>query len=215
MSTSTRNNPCKYLYIFLLLTLFSCQQRSVEHPSITPPTEKFHVGDLAFRLGRSLQSGLIASAGNGAKSYSHIGIIIEQDSTLKVAHIEPDNTRPDERILCESLEDFFAYEDAVTGCVMRYDHLNDAQRTAIERHATRLLNSRVEFDHDYSLSDTTAMYCTELVEYIFSLESVELSQSRRHTLPLVSEPIILPSDIAENDNLTEIWQFTYDLRPAR
>ena len=215
MSISTRNNLCKYLCLFLLLALFGCQQRCVEPPSITPPAEDFCASDLAFRLGRSLQSGLIASAGNGARSYSHIGIIIKQDSAMMVVHIEPDNTRPDERIISESIEDFFAYEDAVAGCVMRYNDLNVAQRDAVGRHAVRLINSGVEFDHDYRLSDTTAMYCTELVEYIFSLEKIDLSQSRCHALPLVAEPVILPSGIAENSNLTEIWQFAYDLRPAR
>ena len=215
MSISIRNNLCKYLYLFLLLASSGCRQQIVEYPSVTPPVNKLCVGDIVFRLGRSLQSGFIASAGNGARSYSHIGIIIEQDSTLMVAHIVPDNTRSDERVLCESLGDFFAYEDAVAGCVMRYNGLNDVQRDAIEWHAVRLINSGIEFDHDYRQSDTTTMYCTELVEYVFSLENIDLSQSRRHTLPLVSEPIILPSDIAENNNLSKIWQFAYDLRPAR
>ena len=214
MSTSTRNKLCKYLLFILLAVSYGCRQRIVDYPSITPPVAEFSVGDIAFRLGRSVQSGFIASSGRGENSFSHIGVIVVCDSTLMVAHIEPDNTRPDERISCDRIEDFFAYDVAVAGCVMRYEGLDSARANAISRHALRLKDSGVEFDHDYLLSDTTAMYCTELVEYIFSLEGVELSQSRRRTLPLVSESVILPSDIAENEHLRDVWRFSYDL-PAR
>ena len=214
MLISTRNNLCKYLLVCLLVVLCGCRQKPADYPSITPPITEFSVGDIAFRLGRSVQSGFIASAGRGENGFSHIGLIVECDSTLMVAHIEPDNTRPDECILCERIEDFFARDVAAAGCVKRLEGLDYVRGNAIVRHALRLKGSGVEFDHDYLLSDTTAMYCTEFVEYIFLLEGIELSQSRRRTLPLVKESVILPSDIAENEHLNDVWRFSYDL-PAR
>ena len=99
---------------------------------------------------------------------------------------------------------------------MHHDSLTTAQQDRVAARAIELLNSRILFDHDYLLSDTEEMYCTELVESIFSSVDISLSQGRRHTLPLVAESLILPSDIAQNDALTTIWRFSYsDLRPAR
>ena len=217
MSILTRNNRCKYLCI-ILFALFAagCKQPQSLPQQISPPTSKFTTGDLAFRLGRTLQSSLIASSADDSMRYSHVGVILFRNDSCLVVHIEPkDDNLPDE-IRCEPIEDFFSPQAAVSGGVMRYDSLTAAQQDRVAARAIELLNSKILFDHDYLLSDTEEMYCTELVESIFSSAGISLSQGRRHTLPLVAEPLILPSDIAQNDALTTIWRFSYsDLRPAR
>lgn len=217
MSILTRNNRCKYLCIILFTLLAAgCKQSQSLPRQITPPTSSLATGDLAFRLGRTLQSSLIASSADDSMRYSHIGVILFRNDSCMVVHIEPkDDNLPDE-IRCEPIEDFFSPQAAVSGCVMRHDSLTTAQRDRVAARAMDLLNSKIIFDHDYLLSDTEEMYCTELVETIFSSGGISPSQGRRHTLPLVAEPLILPSDIAQNDALTIVWHFSYsDLRPAR
>lgn len=99
---------------------------------------------------------------------------------------------------------------------MSYEALSPTQRDRIAIKTQELLDSRILFDHDYLLSDSTRMYCTELVENIYSEVGISLSEGRRRTLPLVREPLILPSDIAQNKNLRTLWHLSYDdLRPAR
>ena len=217
MSILTRNNRCKYLCIILFALLVAgCKQPQSLPQQITPPTSSFTTGDLAFRLGRTLQSSLIASSADDTMRYSHVGVILFRNDSCMVVHIEPkDDNLPDE-ISCEPIEDFFSPQTAVSGCVMRHDSLTTTQQERVAAREMDLLNSKILFDHDYLLSDTEEMYCTELVESIFSSVGISLSQGRRHTLPLIAEPLILPLDIAQNDALTTIWRFSYsDLRPAR
>ena len=103
MLTFTLNKRHIYLLLILLLAT-SCRCGNNHHTVSSPqtPTEMLRSGDLVFRLGRSLESRVIASDGK----YSHIGIIIRKDSSTLVAHIEP-SPNGSERTKYESLEDFF------------------------------------------------------------------------------------------------------------
>lgn len=217
MSILTRSNSRNLLITFLLSLIF-CGCKNAPQRIITPPisAEKFFSGDLALRLGRTLQSELIASSGNSDMHYSHIGIILFRNDSCYVVHIEPDEEREADEILCEPIECFFSSDVATAGCVMRYDTLSAPQRNLIEARIEEFSHSKLLFDHDYLLSDTTKMYCTELVENIYLDAGISLSEGRRHTLPLVQEALIMPSDIAQNGSLRTLWQINYDdLRPAR
>lgn len=217
MSTLTRNNLCNALLLFALLLLSGCgRHTSSQCENIQPPCDKFSTGDIAFRLGRTLQSEFIAASGNGETHYSHIGIILFFDGACQVVHIEPRDDNAPDVICCEPIEKFFATDAATAGCVVRHAALTRQQQDIISACTQRLLDKKILFDHDYRLPDTTQMYCTELAEYIFSQVDISLSEGRRHTLPLVAEPLVMPSDIAQNDALRMLWSFSYDdLRPAR
>lgn len=217
MPISTRSNSRNLLITFiLLLSLYGCRRTTQPAVSPTPQIEKFSSGDIALRLGRTLQSELIASSGDSLTHYSHIGIILFRGDSCCVVHIEPDEEREADEILCEPIGCFFSSDVASAGCVMSYGTLSTAQRDRIRTKTEKLLDSRILFDHDYLLSDSTQMYCTELVENIYSEAGISLSEGRRRTLPLVREPLILPSDIAQNKSLRTLWHLSYDdLRPAR
>ncbi|MBR3702400.1 MAG: hypothetical protein IKM12_02485 [Alistipes sp.] len=217
MSISTRSNCCKWLITFILLLSFCGCGRTLQSVILpTPPTDKFSSGDIVLRLGRTLQSELIASSGDSLTHYSHIGIILFRGDSCCVVHIEPKEKREADEILCEPIERFFSSDVALSGCVMSYEALSPTQRDRIAIKTQELLDSRILFDHDYLLSDSTRMYCTELVENIYSEAGISLSEGRRRTLPLVREQLILPSDIAQNKNLRTLWHLSYDdLRPAR
>ena len=217
MLISIQNNRHIQLLI-ISLALLSCGCRSsAELPQpVAPATAQFSNGDLVFRLGRTIQSNLIASSGSDTTHYSHIGIILFQQDGCYVVHIEPQNKTLSDEICCEPIDEFFSPQAATAGAVMRHKELSPSQQATISTHAERLLQSKITFDHDYLLSDTTTMYCTELAEHIYASIGVSLSQNRRHSLPLVTEPLILPSDITQNPKLHTIWSFDYDaLRPAR
>lgn len=206
MPTSIRNSIAATIAAAVLLTAGcgrAARNEAVNAPDI--PVESLCTADLALRLGRSLESELIASRDGGMR-YSHIGIIIRSDTGAVVVHIEP-SPFTDERVRCDSAKDFFSSDRAATGAVMRLGGLDDRQKAAIEDYARRLSDSPITFDHDYSLADSTRMYCTELAERAFATVGISLSQGRRHKPPLAKEPVILPSDIARNDSLATIWSF--------
>ncbi len=203
MSISIRNSVAVALALVL-----SAGCGSAEHSVTVPeiPYGSLQTADLAFRLGRSVESAMIASCDEEMR-YSHVGIVIRSDSGAAVVHIEP-SPATDERVRCDSAEDFFRSDRAAAGAVMRLSGLTDIQRSVISDYALRLLDSQIVFDHDYSMADSTRMYCTELVERAFAAAGISLSQGRRHRFPLTREPVILPSDLARNDSLSTVTAFT-------
>ena len=205
MSISTRNRIFKLLIFGLLALSVRC---SASHPAacsdVQIPVADFRQADIVFRLGRTLQSDAIASQGAGG--YSHIGLLVEIDSALHVVHIEP-TRRGSEKIKAEWLSAFFHPEQSAAGCVMRHSGVNDSLRVVLAGYIKQYLDSEISFDHDYQLSDSARMYCTELVERIYSHIGISLSQGKRVRLPLAKEPVILPSAVYENDSLIEVWSY--------
>ena len=206
MSVWIRNN----LFIILLVfALVQCRKAEVLMPEI--PVEEFREGDVAFRLGRTLESDAIARMGGSEYDYSHVGVVVTLADTVGVVHIEP--MRGDEELIkIESVERFFSAEYAVKGCVVRREDMTEQQRQLISREAKALLQRSVRFDHDYSLSDSTAMYCTELVDFLFRRVGITLTPER-YTLPLAREAVILPCSMLRDGDMQQVWR--YDLRPAR
>lgn len=213
MPISTLN---KLTYITLILafaTIISCGTTpSAPLPQhakvINPPIDSLRSADLAFRLGRTLQSEAIAAGADRASRYSHVGIIIRQADSLSVIHIEPCRDG-DDRVKCETLEDFFAYDKAMSGAIVRIENLTTEQRNIIQQATLSVASSHIGFDHDYLRSDTTRMYCTELAEWAYSKADISLSEGRCHSLPLVAEPVILPQDILKRADIIKLWEFTY------
>ena len=198
MSIFTLNKSC-ILLILLLIT--SCRSGGNHYATTLPEISisNFRSGDVAFRLGRTLESRAIAADGG----YSHVGIIIRKDSTLQVAHIEP-SRNGSELTKYESLEQFFHPDNASSGAVMRIENLESTQLAVVENYLFSYKN--ISFDHDYKLSDTTQMYCTELVYRAFLEIGIEITNVR-HRVPLAHEEVILPTDIFKSDKLVEIWQY--------
>ena len=75
--------------------------------------------------------------------------------------------------------------------------------------AVQVYRRGVLFDHDYNSSDTTKMYCTELVTYAFSQAGKPLSGIQHHELRFLSleTNCVLPSDILECKDLYSIIKF--------
>lgn len=199
MSIFTLNKSC---ILFILLLITSCRSGGNDY-DVTPPEipiSDLRSGDIAFRLGRTLESRAIATEGG----YSHVGIVIRHDSTLQIAHIEP-SRGGSELTKYESLEQFFHPQNATSGAVMRIEGLNSEQQATVENYLFSCKN--ISFDHDYKLSDTTQMYCTELAFRAFSEIGIDITNGIRHRVPLAQEEVILPTDISQNDRLVGIWQY--------
>ena len=198
-----------YRFVFIIaLFMFGCHtapKKQLCPPNI--PIGKFRPSDIVFRLGRTIESDLIASSGQDFAHYSHVGVIIDHNDTLKVIHIEPSPNKYDDVIKEETLHDFFSCDKSLAGCITRFTNISTEQRNTIQNKALQLLSSSITFDHNYLISDSSTMYCTELIEHIFNAANISLSQGRAHTLPFTKEPIIMPSDIAQNPALATIWSY--------
>ena len=61
------------------------------------------------------------------------------------------------------------------------------------------------------MSDTTQMYCTELVWFVYQKENVSLVRSidSLYVLPLIDKVCLLPDDIANDPHLVQVIAFEY------
>ena len=87
---------------------------------------------------------------------------------------------------------------------MRIENLDSTQLATVENYLFSCKN--ISFDHNYKLSDSTQMYCTELVYRAFLEIGIEITNVR-HRVPLVQEEVILPTDIFKSDKLVEVWRY--------
>ncbi|NLV53702.1 MAG: hypothetical protein GXY64_10645 [Bacteroidales bacterium] len=164
--------------------------------------EDFREGDLVLRCGCGAESRLITESSNS--SYSHIGILHYDSlaSEWMVVHAVPGEAEGNhpEWVKLESLTAFFSYERAVRGAWMRVG-CGDSIAEAAARYALTKVEQRVEFDSDYLLSDTTRLYCSELVWQAYLHQGLDVSGGKRHEVPSIiskERKCIFPCDIQES-----------------
>lgn len=196
-------------FLFLLL-LTGCRKEEKGGLPADFPYELLREGDLVFRRGTGLVSqAVIAANKNGG--YSHIGIVIREKDAWKIVHAvpgEPDYKGDPDRIKMDDVSHFFCREYAKTGAIMR-PSVDSALCQSASRHAVRLYRSNILFDHQYNLNDTSQMYCTELIDYVYKQQKVDLSEGRisRVSIPGLSGDYLLPIDIQQSGLLCIIYYF--------
>lgn len=166
-------------------------------------------GDLIFRKGIGTKTQAVLCV-DSSGVYSHAGIVVLSDSVFKVVHITPGERKKGEdvdQIKLETLNEFWADDRAENGAVYRLKDNSCGKEAA--RHALRLLQKGILFDHDYLLSDSTEMYCTELVWYVYQQAGRDITEGKRSVLnaALYSGVYILPSDIYTNKGFRLIYNF--------
>ena len=78
------------------------------------------------------------------------------------------------------------------------------------RKALEIYRRGVLFDHDYDISDTTKMYCSELVELAYSTHGISPAEGRRHNMGFPGmklKNVILPSDYLKSHHLHMVEHF--------
>lgn len=195
--------------LLCLIILNGCMEKE-NRGEIHLPADTFHDGDLAFRRGTGLTSRIVLAADKSG-DFSHVGILKRIDGKWHVIHAvpgEPDHENDVDRVKLETVEQFFAVKKAAKGAVLRVkDQAEAAERAAT--HALMLYQAHILFDHDYDLTDTTRMYCTELIDHVYKKEGIDLSEGRLShiRIPGLGGDYLLPSDIAQSDKLRLIYSF--------
>ncbi len=184
------------------LLLFSCGNSHRTQIEIEG-AEEFREGDLVLRCGSGMESRAVTTASQAP--FSHIGIL-HYDSISQgwmVVHAVPGESAKGEPeyIKAEAIDKFFSPERAIKGAWLRIRCGDeDAQRAA--QYALDKERQRVEFDNDYSLSDTTRLYCTELVWRAYSRQGIDISGGKRSDVPqfiCIDGECIFPSHIIKKE----------------
>lgn len=190
------------LGIFFCIVSF-CSCKKDDKSRFTFPEHLLQEGDIAFRCGTSMASNAVLLADKIA-SYSHIGIVVKQDDQFKIVHAVPDeHDSPDDkdRVKIDDIQTFFSTERSIAGAIMRIDDNITAHKAADK--AMKIYERGTLFDHDYDLNDSSKMYCTELIYFVYNEMGIDLTENRRSivNLPALSGTYILPSDIQRNSIL--------------
>ena len=194
-------------FIFLLLTT-GCHRGGRAEEFVLPDTVQLQTGDLVFRRGESRESRAVTTF-DRKSDYTHVGVVINVNGRWMVLHAVPNERatkQEKDSVKLEPVGTFFRSDRAVKGGVFRYPiTLGDTMRLlqkGLDIHDRHLL-----FDDQVDLEDTTAVYCTDLVWFLYQQAlHIDLSEGRRHHLPLFPE-LIFCSDILQNEKLEEVFCF--------
>ncbi len=167
---------------------------------------KLQEGDIAFRGGTSVSSYVVEIADqNGI--YSHSGMLVKYEGKWKIVHAVPGEENETDGIQYLKMDDldlFFAPDRACAGCFARYDTTPEVLEK-VAQEAIRWWKKKILFDNDYLMSDTTKLYCSQLVQLSFVSQGIDVAQGRCHKFPLAKEKVIYPSDILENPKITRYY----------
>ena len=193
-----------------ILLLAACGGGSRKPSTILPEGTVVQPGDILLRRGNGMVSRVVIMADNGG-TYSHVGIAVDSAGHTMVVHAvpgEPDFKGDVDRVKMETPEKFYRYINACAGCVMRTADNKTAKRAADV--AMAIYRRGTLFDHDYDDSDSSKMYCCELVEHSFMKAGLRLINVPRHNFRLPGKTfnnIRLPSDFVTSKALRQVTSF--------
>jgi len=166
-------------------------------------------GDIVFRRGSSLASRVVL-ASDTRGMYSHIGIVVRKGNEFRIVHAVPGESDPEQpdRVRMDRIAAFFAFDRAVSGRVMRME-MGDSLRAKLASKALKYFNNKTLFDHHYDLTDSTELYCTELIWQVFNTVGIDITANSRSYVNFLwyQGDFIYPSDISQNENLITIYSF--------
>ena len=174
----------------------------------TIPIELLQEGDIVFRRGYGFASEMVVYNDADGK-YSHVGVVVNSEKGLMIAHSVPGGDAEENDIMrLERIEQFYSAESSSCGEIVRME-LDSLQRRRLSEMAVAKANEKIPFDHNYDLEDTTALYCTELVQLLYRNIGIDLAEGRitRLNAPGFSSDYLMPSDIYQNRNLKTIFKY--------
>lgn len=195
--------------LMTMIGLSSCGRHQQRKGCILPDSVELRAGDIVFRLGGGLESHAVTIMDRNG-DYSHVGIVIDTMGRKMIVHAvpgEPDFDGDPDRVKLDSVSKFFDSVYALNGAVVRSTDSLSAQRAA--KAAMALCHRQILFDDAYDVSDTTKMYCTELVMFVYEKAGVKLvhTEPNHVELPMVSADVYYPSDVYQSKFLKPIYIF--------
>lgn len=202
----------KFLHLVVavvgIATLMSCVRSNDAGGKLRTdlPLQLLRDGDLLFRCGTSLESRLVINLDSASSEYSHVGIAINQGGRWMVVHAVPGECADGvDRVKVEPIDTFFMTSRAQHGAAMRL-HGCDAQ-VAHTAAAAALSKCGTLFDSRYHWTDTTHIYCTQLIDMAYCTAGVDLLGDDQRGRLQTAGSIAFPSDLIRRDSLTTVFSF--------
>lgn len=154
--------------IFLCLYQWGCSPPKEEQAYTLQVTaiESFMPGDIILRRGKGFVSDGIARVLNEPFDVTHCGILMPIDSGWAVVHAMSDNSRNIDGVVAQKLDQFVAESKSGSVMVVRYKNMN-GKEAAVMQSTKAYMAKGLPFDLGFDIHDTTAIYCSELLQNIY------------------------------------------------
>lgn len=201
-----------FVKIFVGLLLLISTGCISETGKVEIPLSILHEGDIVFRRGVSIESRIVLAGGTCRNAlYSHIGIAAKEENEWYIVHAvpgEPDFEGDSARVKMEPVHKFFEEAKAVRGAVMRVN-CDSMIASKVAHHAVQIFRRGTAFDRQYDIKDTNRLYCTEMIDYVYRTEGIDLVEGRftNPHFPLFPDSVIYPQDIMECKRLLPVFRY--------
>jgi hypothetical protein len=135
------------------------QPRQLINKSAIIPDSLIHSGQLIFRDGRGIISGVFKKLSLRDHKYSHAGIIHLENGKAYVYHMLGGEGGKNNYMRKELLQSFCSPQESNSFAVYQADVNN----LLIDSIATAYFKRKITFDEAFDLSSDDKMYCTELI----------------------------------------------------
>ena len=122
--------------------------------------------DIILSKGQSVQSKLISFLKLSTEDYSHIGILIKENTKVFVLHSTPDGTQLN-GIRFDDFQTFINLSSVSDLIVLRDKNISFEFRQKLRSEFDRFKTIQAPFDYDFNNIENTKIYCSELVWLIF------------------------------------------------
>lgn len=195
--------------LILLIGLMSClKNETTAASSVVPQSlfESLQSGDILFRRGPSIQSGVVMTLDHA--NFSHAGIVLRQRDETFVIHVVTGEGGPNITKV-EAIRDYLRLDRATAAIAYRIVDENPSLVAHAVEAAAKYAEREVPFDSDFDLSSDRALYCTELVWRAYQKAGLDLVDEHleQPTTSLVKTPILWPSVLLRSKQLKAVWEW--------
>lgn len=191
-------------FLFLLLICLlavSCRKKNALSSALLPDTLQLRNGDMVFRKGRSNLSHIIMTIHPG--EFSHTGILFKSKDGWSVIHAsENDDNGGREEVTVVSLSQFIS---GAKGIGIARVKCTSRQAGTATRAALKMASDKIPFDAGYDLTDTTKVYCTEMVYLAYKTAGINLLKTIPLNRPAMFSDYLFPEDLWKNRAVTPLF----------
>lgn len=136
---------------------------------VLSPSEKHELqtGDIILRRGYGFVSSMILKMMKERLPVTHIGIILNEQDGLKVAHTLSSSVSDEDGLRIQPIDAFTHNSHDSTLLVVRLKEFDQNSKKDIQDQVQYYLKRNPPFDKTFDYKDTTAYYCSELIWRIY------------------------------------------------
>ncbi|WP_397363263.1 YiiX/YebB-like N1pC/P60 family cysteine hydrolase [Olleya sp. R77988] len=128
---------------------------------------KLQNGDIILRRGYGMVSTMILKMMDEDYDVTHLGVVINQNDTLKIAHALSSSVSNQDGLRLQAIDSFVHNSHDNTILVTRLKNIDSVKQQKIVRQIAYYKKKNLPFDHSFNYKDSTEHYCSELIWRIY------------------------------------------------